>query len=204
VLVAALSMAAGVVAADTPLERGSTWWKDPHLRQLHTPRVPAARWTWRGCTRRPADLGDVGVQVKGRTSRPTGRPGIGAGALTGAARHSRRRAAERPAPLAADALWLLQDLHAVRPRGGGGLCPLAACVSSKVPASVYKVGRMHVEIPPGADQPMPESAMKDPVKRGFYLVTIGHCMECHSPRADGRSDLSALGKGGERSRGRGA
>jgi mono/diheme cytochrome c family protein len=45
---------------------------------------------------------------------------------------------------------------------------------------------------------MPESAMKDPVKRGFYLVTIGHCMECHSPRTDGRSDLSALGKGGEK------
>jgi len=63
---------------------------------------------------------------------------------------------------------------------------------------------MHVDIPPGADKPMPESTMKDPVKRGFYLVTIGHCMECHSPRTDGRSDLSALGKGGEKSRGRGA
>jgi len=42
------------------------------------------------------------------------------------------------------------------------------------------------------------------VKRGFYLVTIGHCMECHSPRTDGRSDLSALGKGGEKFEGRGA
>src|SRR3989454_9013337 len=41
--------------------------------------------------------------------------------------------------------------------------------------------------------------MKDPVKRGFYLVTIGHCMECHSPRTDGRSDLkNGLGKGGEK------
>jgi len=72
-------------------------------------------------------------------------------------------------------------------------------VSSKVPAPVYKVARMHVESPAGADKPMPQSAMKDPVKRGFYLVTIGHCMECHSPRVDGRSDLkNALGKGGQK------
>jgi mono/diheme cytochrome c family protein len=41
--------------------------------------------------------------------------------------------------------------------------------------------------------------MKDPVKRGFYLVTIGHCMECHTPREKGRNDFAnSLGKGGER------
>ena len=27
--------------------------------------------------------------------------------------------------------------------------------------------------------------MSDPVKRGFYLVTIGHCMECHTPMERG-------------------
>src|SRR3981081_2672585 len=58
---------------------------------------------------------------------------------------------------------------------------------------------MHVDIPAGADRPMPESAMKDPVKRGFYLVSIGHCMECHTPMANGRRDFkNALGTGGEK------
>jgi mono/diheme cytochrome c family protein len=38
--------------------------------------------------------------------------------------------------------------------------------------------------------------MADPVKRGAYLVTIGHCMECHSPFPKGQSDYSKLGKGG--------
>src|SRR5262245_20284319 len=38
--------------------------------------------------------------------------------------------------------------------------------------------------------------MADPVKRGDYLVTIGHCMECHSPFEKGRTDYSRLGKGG--------
>ena len=39
--------------------------------------------------------------------------------------------------------------------------------------------------------------MADPVKRGNYLVTIGHCMECHTPRVEGLLDFkNALGKGG--------
>jgi mono/diheme cytochrome c family protein len=72
-------------------------------------------------------------------------------------------------------------------------------VSQKVAPPVYKVKKMHVDIPPGAAKPLPESAMKDPVKRGFYLVTIGHCMECHTPAVNGRRDFkNALGTGGEK------
>ena len=44
---------------------------------------------------------------------------------------------------------------------------------------VYKAP-MHATIPPGAEKPFSEADMADPVKRGFYLVTIGHCMECHT------------------------
>jgi mono/diheme cytochrome c family protein len=72
-----------------------------------------------------------------------------------------------------------------------------APVKHKVDAPVYKVKQMRVDIPPGAEKPLPESALKDPVKRGFYLVTIGHCMECHTPLVDGRRDYkNALGTGG--------
>ena len=72
-------------------------------------------------------------------------------------------------------------------------------VANKVAAPVYKVKQMHVDVPPGAEKPMPESAMKDPLKRGFYLVTIGHCMECHTPAVNGRRDFkNALGTGGEK------
>lgn len=75
-------------------------------------------------------------------------------------------------------------------------------VANKVEASVYKVKKMHVDIPPGAEKPMPESAMKDPVKRGFYLVTIAHCMECHTAPVNGRRDYkNALGTGGEHFKG---
>ena len=72
-------------------------------------------------------------------------------------------------------------------------------VSNKAPPPLYKGRAMHVDVPPGARKPMPESAMKDPVKRGFYLVTIGHCMECHTPLVKGRRDFkNALGAGGEK------
>ena len=36
------------------------------------------------------------------------------------------------------------------------------------------------------------------MKKGFYLVTIGHCMECHTPFAQrgGIDVANSLGKGG--------
>jgi mono/diheme cytochrome c family protein len=69
-------------------------------------------------------------------------------------------------------------------------------VKNKVPDPDYKV-----QIPfhyfPGADKPMPASAFNDPVKRGLYLVTIGHCMECHTPFGPRGPDFAhSLGKGG--------
>ena len=75
-------------------------------------------------------------------------------------------------------------------------------VSHKVEPPVYKVKNMTVDIPPGAEKPMPESAMQDPAKKGFYLVTIGHCMECHTPVKNGHRDFKdSLGTGGERFQG---
>ena len=75
-------------------------------------------------------------------------------------------------------------------------------VANKVPPPVYKVKEMTVDIPPGAEKPLRESEMKDPKKRGFYLTTIGHCMECHTPIVNGHRDFkNALGTGGEQFKG---
>ena len=50
---------------------------------------------------------------------------------------------------------------------------------------------------PGPKQ-MTEADLRDPVKHGFYLVTIAHCMECHTPKVNDRLDFAnSLGKGGE-------
>ena len=65
----------------------------------------------------------------------------------------------------------------------------------ETPAPVYKMPVRHDPYPPAQDG-FTEAVMGDPVRRGAYLVTIGHCMECHSPFEKGRTDYSRLGKGG--------
>jgi mono/diheme cytochrome c family protein len=50
---------------------------------------------------------------------------------------------------------------------------------------------------PDAEAGFDKSAFADPVRRGAYLVTIGHCMECHSAWSRGASDFKdGLGRGG--------
>jgi mono/diheme cytochrome c family protein len=69
-------------------------------------------------------------------------------------------------------------------------------VRNEIPPPTYKAA-MHSELVPGAEKPIAEDALRDPVQRGFYLATIAHCMECHSRRADGVNDYkNHWGKGG--------
>src|SRR5262245_8004116 len=53
-------------------------------------------------------------------------------------------------------------------------------IANKVPDPIYKMQIPH-QVFPGAEQPMPEADLNDKLKRGFYLVTIAHCLECHTP-----------------------
>jgi mono/diheme cytochrome c family protein len=73
-------------------------------------------------------------------------------------------------------------------------------VSNKVQPPVYKAA-LHPESPPAADRPMAEADLNDPVKRGFYLATIAHCMECHTPVVNDHHDFQNLGKGGQEFKG---
>jgi mono/diheme cytochrome c family protein len=69
-------------------------------------------------------------------------------------------------------------------------------ISNKVPDPIYKMALPH-QLFPGSEKPMPASAMRNKVKRGFYLATIGHCMECHTPLGPkGKDYVNDLGKGG--------
>jgi mono/diheme cytochrome c family protein len=69
-------------------------------------------------------------------------------------------------------------------------------VRNEVQAPVYKA-EARAELIPNAEKPIAEEALSDPVKRGFYLATIAHCMECHARRPDGTQDYGGWwGKGG--------
>lgn len=69
-------------------------------------------------------------------------------------------------------------------------------VRNAVQPPVYKAAMTYVDIP-GAEKPFTDATLNDPVKRGFYLSTIAHCMECHARRPDGTQDYANwYGKGG--------
>ena len=72
-----------------------------------------------------------------------------------------------------------------------------APVKNKVADPVYKIALPH-HVFPGAEKAYAQGDLDDKLKRGFYLATIGHCMECHTPfRPGGGGDFAnSLGKGG--------
>jgi mono/diheme cytochrome c family protein len=69
-------------------------------------------------------------------------------------------------------------------------------VRSEVPDPVYKAP-VHRDPYPDAEAGFNPAISADPVRRGAYLVTIGHCMECHAARTRGVSDYkNGSGRGG--------
>ena len=75
-------------------------------------------------------------------------------------------------------------LHTVKP------------VRNEVTDPVYKAP-VRRDPYPAAEAGFSKAMFTDPVGRGAYLVTIGHCMECHSAWSRGVSDFkTGLGRGG--------
>lgn len=69
-------------------------------------------------------------------------------------------------------------------------------VSNVVPAPVYRTAQEHL-VPPGGESPYSEAMLSDTATRGFYLATLGLCMECHTPMApNGQDFANRLGAGG--------
>jgi mono/diheme cytochrome c family protein len=75
-------------------------------------------------------------------------------------------------------------LHTVKP------------IRNEVPGPVYK--KPFVRVPyANAEGTYTEAALKDPVTRGAYLTTIGHCMACHSSIINGQLNYTTgFGRGG--------
>jgi mono/diheme cytochrome c family protein len=68
--------------------------------------------------------------------------------------------------------------------------------SNKVQPPVYKAA-MHYEDIPGGEKPFTDEVLNDSLKRGFYVATIAHCMECHARHPDGSPGYKdSWGRGG--------
>ncbi|MEQ1776111.1 MAG: cytochrome c, partial [Burkholderiales bacterium] len=69
-------------------------------------------------------------------------------------------------------------------------------INAKVAPPLYKSEQITYTYP-GADKPMTENDLRDPVKRGQYLANLGHCMQCHAERHnDVPNYRTGAGKGG--------
>lgn len=69
-------------------------------------------------------------------------------------------------------------------------------IKNTVPDPVYRMPQGH-PIPPGGDKKFSEPTLADKLNKGFYLATIAHCMECHTPIGpQGRDFADRLGAGG--------
>jgi mono/diheme cytochrome c family protein len=68
-------------------------------------------------------------------------------------------------------------------------------IRNEVVPPVYRMAQKHQPFP-DAEAGFSDEKMGDPVYRGRYLVTIGHCLECHSPMDKGVFDYGRLGAGG--------
>lgn len=69
-------------------------------------------------------------------------------------------------------------------------------VRNQIPVPVYKLP-VHRDPYPDAEAGFTEQDMANTVRRGAYLVTIGHCMACHAAFNKGVPDFKGgLGRGG--------
>jgi mono/diheme cytochrome c family protein len=201
---AAFVAAFGSASAQTPVERGR-YLVEGILTcgNCHSPRGPGGVVdTTKLYSGGPQEWDTPAFKVKGSNITPDRESGIGnwsAADVKRAIQDGMRPNGVPLAPIMPFAFYKVfttSDIDAVI-----AYLRSTPAVRNEVQAPVYKAA-LHTDVPPGADRPMTEADMGDPVKKGFYLVTLGHCMECHTPRVSGRPNFAAaLGKGGEEFRG---
>src|SRR5262245_3059209 len=199
-----LLVATLAASAQTPVERGNYLVNGVlTCGNCHTPRGPGGVFAMdRQLSGGPQEWDTPTFKVKGSNITPDRETGIGGWtdaqiklALTDGVRPDGAQLATIM-PYGFYKVFTSADIDAVV-----AYLRSVAPVGNKVQAPVYKTAQ-HVERPPGADKQMTAADLSDPVKRGFYQVTIAHCMECHTPRVNGKLDFTnALGKGGEEFKG---
>jgi len=72
-------------------------------------------------------------------------------------------------------------------------------IRNPTPAPIYRK-EFHYEAYPDAQRAFTgREVANDPIARGRYLATLGHCMDCHTPVVDGLTDYGRNGgRGGKR------
>jgi mono/diheme cytochrome c family protein len=194
----AAALAAAVSAAQTPVERGSYLVNAVMACDgCHTPRDKSGFDMKQRFSGGSQVWDTPAYTVRGTNITPDRETGIGAwtdaeikrSLVEGVHRRGQPISPQMPFPFYQ--ILTARDLDAVV-----AYLRTIPPVRRELPPPVYKAA-MHVDLGPGGTRPYTEADLREPLKRGFYLATIAHCMECHARRADGAQDYKgSWGKGG--------
>lgn len=199
---AALALASAVntmqACAETLVERGDYLVNSiMACDNCHTPRVPAGLDMKRRFSGGSLTWDEHSYKVKGSNISQDKASGIGSWTdsdIKRALTEGVRPDGTRLAPIMPFAFYKIltkRDLDAIV-----AYIRTIPPQQNQVEPPVYKAEMPSIEVP-GGEKPMPEADLGNPQKRGFYLATLAHCMECHAHRADDTHDLkNGYGKGG--------
>ena len=200
--VAAATLLAGPAYAQTPVERGAYLVNAVMACDgCHTPRGPAGFDMSRRFSGGSQVFDEPQFTVKGSNITPDRDTGIGT--WTDADIKKMMTEGLRPngvpvaqMPYSFYKIMTPGDLDAVV-----AYIKTVAPVRNEVQPPNYKAA-LHQELIPGAEKPIGNEVPADPVKRGFYLATLAHCMECHARKPGGGQDyVGWLGRGGHEMKG---
>jgi mono/diheme cytochrome c family protein len=193
-----LLVASASAAAQTPLERGSYLVNSVGAcSNCHTPRVNGQPDLSKLLSGGFQVFDEPTFVVKGANGTPDRETGIGAWSddglkhalRTGMHPNGTQLATVMPYPFYG--VITEGDMNAIV-----AYLRSIPAIRNQVQTPVYKAQQIVVPYP-GADKPMTQADLSDPVKRGFYLSSIAHCMACHSRASEGPPDFkSNFGKGG--------
>ena len=202
--IAALACASTAGAQETPLARGRYLVTTVMAcGNCHTPKDAQGR----AIAGKELSGGGVGIDIPpfsvvAPNITPDRATGIGSWSKAEIARAITH--GERPAhgPLAGKPLAVMASnfFKALLPRDVDAIVVYLRSlppVKNTVAAPIYRAPAGPPDAFALADQGFRERDLRDPVRRGAYLATIAHCMECHTPIDDkGALQFDSLGAGG--------
>lgn len=202
---ARIALAAGLAACalspalgETLVERGA-YLVDAVMAcdNCHTPRGPAGLDMARRFAGGSIVWDEPSFRVRGPNISSDPVAGIGAWTDAEIARALTHGVARDGAPLAP--IMPSAFYRVLTDRDAAALVAFLRTIAPQPDASEKPIhrGAMPQIAVPGGDAAMDETALGDPLARGFYLANLAHCMECHARDREGRHDFVAnLGGGG--------
>lgn len=179
-LVAAVA-SAGAAVAETPVERGSYLVNSiGACGNCHTPRVQGVPDLARKFSGGFQTFDEPWFTVKGANITPDKETGIGG--WSDADLRKALLTGERPNGVALATVMPYAFYKMMMPSDIDAIVAYLRSVPpipNQVQAPNYKAQQVAAPVP-GADKPMTAQDLKDPVKRGFYLSSMAHCMACHA------------------------